>query len=280
MKKVAILYICTGKYTVFWKKFYLSYEKYFLPETEKHYFVFGDGQSLFDEENNERIHKKRIEHSPWPLPTLLRYWYFSQYSEELSQYDYIFLMNANVICTDYVLEKEYLPNVKYGENLVFTKHPGYEGMEAIYCPYERRKECRAYVSYNRGKQYVFGAMNGGTSSAYLEMVEIINNWAIDDLKRGIIATWHDESYVNKYIVNRNDYKLLSIKYCYPEGWEQQAECKILGLNKAKVLNVAEIKDSEKKETKAGFGKKIKNRYMQYRNKYYPRIRKIIDAIGE
>lgn len=29
MNKVAVLYICTGKYDVFWKDFYISYEKYF-----------------------------------------------------------------------------------------------------------------------------------------------------------------------------------------------------------------------------------------------------------
>ena len=42
MNKVAVLYICTGKYDVFWKDFYISYEKYFLPDCEKHYYVFTD----------------------------------------------------------------------------------------------------------------------------------------------------------------------------------------------------------------------------------------------
>lgn len=47
MNKVAVLYICTGKYDVFWKDFYISYEKYFLPDCEKHYYVFTDAWQKF-----------------------------------------------------------------------------------------------------------------------------------------------------------------------------------------------------------------------------------------
>lgn len=42
--KIAILYICTGKYNVFFRDFYSSSEKYFLPNCEKTYFVFSDNQ--------------------------------------------------------------------------------------------------------------------------------------------------------------------------------------------------------------------------------------------
>lgn len=44
MKKIAILYICTGKYDIFWEDFYKTSEKYFLNNSEKHYFVFTDAQ--------------------------------------------------------------------------------------------------------------------------------------------------------------------------------------------------------------------------------------------
>lgn len=45
--RIAILYICTGKYNVFWDGFYKSSEKFFLKdEAEKEYFVFTDNMDL------------------------------------------------------------------------------------------------------------------------------------------------------------------------------------------------------------------------------------------
>lgn len=45
-KKVAILYIATGRYTVFWDYFYQSAESNLLRECKKHYFVFTDNKEL------------------------------------------------------------------------------------------------------------------------------------------------------------------------------------------------------------------------------------------
>ena len=36
--KVGILYICTGKYIVFWEEFYKSCQKYFLTLIPQHYY--------------------------------------------------------------------------------------------------------------------------------------------------------------------------------------------------------------------------------------------------
>lgn len=43
---VAILYIATGRYTVFWKYFYRSAEKHLLPNSNKHYVLFTDNLAL------------------------------------------------------------------------------------------------------------------------------------------------------------------------------------------------------------------------------------------
>lgn len=278
-EKAAILYICTGKYTVFWKEFYLSYEKYFLPDTEKHYYVFCDGQALYGEAENRRIHKFYLEHTPWPLPTLLRFWVFTGKRDELGRFDYIFLMNANVVCRDYVREAEYLPDAGKGERLVFTLHPGYAKEKPIYFPYERRKQSRACVPYNRGIHYVFGAMNGGVAKAYLDMLDTLNECVIEDLKKGVIPIWHDESYINKYILDRHDYKLLTLEYCHPQGWANEDGCKILGLDKARILDVTSIKEpSPETDMPVNIYKKLRRRACAYRDKIYPHIRKAIDAL--
>ena len=48
---VAILYIATGRYTVFWDYFYKSAEKYLLPNCDKHYVLFTDNIELLNKQS-------------------------------------------------------------------------------------------------------------------------------------------------------------------------------------------------------------------------------------
>ena len=82
---IAILYICTGKYSVFWKEFYRSMEKYFLRNSEVEYFVFTDADKLYDEEKNARIHRIRQENLGWPGNTLFRFRMFVSIKEKLER---------------------------------------------------------------------------------------------------------------------------------------------------------------------------------------------------
>lgn len=40
MATIGMLYICTGKYTVFWPEFYETFSRNFLPGCKKEYFIF------------------------------------------------------------------------------------------------------------------------------------------------------------------------------------------------------------------------------------------------
>ena len=46
MTKVGMLYICTGKYTVFWPEFYRTFNETFLPNCEKEYVVFTGAPAI------------------------------------------------------------------------------------------------------------------------------------------------------------------------------------------------------------------------------------------
>ena len=95
---VAVLYICTGKYSIFWEEFYRSMEKYFLKQPEVEYFVFTDADKLYDEERNVKIHRIRQENLGWPGNTLFRFHMFVSIKEKLEDYDYLFFLNANTVC--------------------------------------------------------------------------------------------------------------------------------------------------------------------------------------
>ena len=72
MSRIAVLYICTGEYSVFWKDFYNSFEEKFLVDHDKEYFVFTDAENLFGTAN-KRIHLIYQENLGWPGNTLFRF---------------------------------------------------------------------------------------------------------------------------------------------------------------------------------------------------------------
>jgi len=210
--RISILYICTGKYTIFWEKFYNSCENYFLPNTEKHYFVFTDGQINI---NNERIHRIDQKNLGWPGNTLYRFKMFLGICEQLSVFDYIFFFNANCEFMEFIGD-EFLPSEK--EEIIVVQHPGFFKNKPDELTYDRNPKSLAYIPFGQGSYYICGGINGGLSKPYMELISSLNNAVIEDDKNGIVALWHDESHINKYILT-HPHKLLSPAYCYPEGWD-------------------------------------------------------------
>jgi hypothetical protein len=238
MCKVGILYICTGKYIAFWEGFFKSYEKNFLPNCEKEYFVFTDAQRLSVGEDCPNVHRIMQEDLGWPGNTLFRFQIFRRIEEQLRKFDYLFFMNANCVCISSVTEEEFLPAI--GQFLV-VQHPGYYNRKSMQFPYDRQKNSSAYIPYGKGKCYVCGGVNGGTASEFLKAIDILSERIQADYQKGAIARWHDESQLNRYVYENMNYRLLTPAYCYPEGWTLPFEKKIMVRDKSKFFNVKEIK---------------------------------------
>ena len=241
MKKIGVLYICTGAYQVFWKDFYESFEKYFLKNSEVHYFIFSDADEIYGNGSNKRIHFNKIEAKPWPLVTLLRFHTFLSIKTELEDFDFLVFFNANMKCCMNISEDDFLPNIQQNEMLVVTQHPGYINSKKCYFPYERNKKSTAFIPYNKGRVYVIGAVNGGKTECFLAMCESLKTNIEIDLKKNYIPVWHDESQLNWYLQERCDYKLLSPSYCYPVGFDIAVEKKITGVSKSDKFDVASFK---------------------------------------
>ena len=238
--RIAILYICTGAYTAFWEGFYRSYEEKFIPEAEKHYYVFTDADSVYGEEDNPRIHRYFQENLGWPGNTLFRVRIFHPVIDELRAYDYVFYMNANIICKSVITADEFLPRK---EGLLFVAHPGEYNKRPYRHPYERNPRSRAYIPYKQldATDYVCGGINGGKADAYCDMILELEKRIDDDYERGIIARWHDESQINRYAFEHPGYKKLSPAYGYPEGWQLPFPCKLLLVEKDKVIPMPALK---------------------------------------
>lgn len=245
LKKIAILYLCTGEYIVLWNDFFRTFEQNFLTNCEKHYFVFTDAEKILYADKCNRIHKCKNNYVGWPLGTLMRFEIFLTIEEELQMFDYIFFMNANLRCIQNVSEEEFLLENDRLNSLIVAEQPQIVSLKKYpqYFPYERNPKSKAYIPYNLGKYYVMGAINGGKSKAYLELIHTLQKNIQIDLDNKITAVVLDESHLNRYIVNRNDVKVLSPAYCnfHNHNYEE----KIILEEKGKYFDVKAIKKFKK-----------------------------------
>lgn len=241
MTKVAILYICTGKYLAFWQDFYTSAEQYLLSDCEIHYFVFTDAASVYGEELNSRIHRCPQEVYPWPFATLRRFEIFLSREAELQAFDYIFFFNANAKIMSPITSEMLLPRKDHGEQLLFVQHPAFYNLPNYEYTYDRNPRSSAFIPIGFGSYYVCGGINGGESAAFLKMCRTLDIRIRKDLKKNVIALWHDESHINRYILTHRHFRLLSPSFCWPEDWDLPMSCIILIRSKAKYFDVQALR---------------------------------------
>lgn len=242
MKTVAVLYICTGAYRVFWPTFYPNFRAHFLPDCQRTFFVFTDAQDLpFADADDVRIIPQ--EALPWPYSTMQRFEAFLGQEDALKDFDYLFFANANLHCLGDLLSDELLPDAAAGQSLVAVCHKPYYGRPVQFYPYERRAASRAYIPYCAGQYYVAGGLNGGTAAAYLAMCRELRTRTREDLDHGVIARFHDESQLNRLVAeDAAPFRILGPAYCCPEETPMDGE-RIRVLQKARFLDVAAVKVS-------------------------------------
>lgn len=211
--KIAVLYICIGKYTILWPEFYESSKKYFFTKDQVHYFVFTDSEEFINSlEDKSDITCVKTQNYGWPGNTLFRFRMFLQIKEPLQCFDYIYFFNANA-CFRTEINKDVLPD---SNELVVAEHFAMRDIDPVLFEYDRNKRSQAYVPYGKeGEHYVQAAMIGGDSDTFLSMCKECSSNVEKDFRGGVVARWHDESHLNKYILGKK-IKLLPLIYIYPE----------------------------------------------------------------
>lgn len=270
--KVAILYIATGRYNIFWEHFYLSAEKLLLINCEKHYFIFTDSSEPLLGESD--LHVTRIEQQKmgWPFDTLLRFEIFLGIKDQLKEFDYVFFFNGNTEIVSQIEMADLLP-LNDNQKLVFAHQPHLFHLKKNKYTYDRNPHSLAYIPYDDGNFYFTGALNGGRVSSYLEMCEVLAKNIREDLANDIIALWHDESHLNHYALKRNDIKVLPPFFTCGETEYWKTEAKVMFSDKthyrfgghAYLRNETDQKIS-KEEWESKYGKKrarFKFRFKQY-----------------
>ena len=204
--KICILTIATNKYLQFVEKLYDDIAEKFVPGAEINCLLFTDHE-IEETSDNVRVHY--IDHEPWPMPTLKRYNYFVKEKDYILEHDYCFYLDADMRI-DAPVGEEVL------SDLVATQH-GYQSMHPKeQMSYDRNPECLAYVAPGDEVTYYAGGFNGGKTTKFMEMAEVIADRVNKDLEKDIIALWHDESHMNRYMIDNPPTLALNPEYCYAE----------------------------------------------------------------
>jgi len=233
IKKAGILYICVGEYWKFWKQFHQCSEQYFLNDTELHYYVFTDNLDLL-QNSNDRVHPIFMEAMEWPLPTLKRYFIFNMHQSKFKEMEYLFFCNANLKFVD-LISIEDLFDIK---SMFATLHPGWYGKDYRNLPFETNENSLAFVERDENSKYVCGGFNGGERSSFLKMSKVLSDAIESDLRKDVIACWHDESHFNKFFNDQQKiFNLLNPSFCSPESENLGLDKKVTVLDKDKIIGV-------------------------------------------
>lgn len=203
---IAVLYVCTGKYDVFWDEFYSSCEEYFYPRDTKEYFVFTDCARMFALKN-EKVHVYYQAKSGWPYDTLLRFNWFCSIQDRLADYDICYFVNANGKFLKEVTPEQ-IPYPTDEAPMILSIHVNvYDDTAGKSFTPERNPLSTACVPEGTYCRAHSGGFFGGRSSEFLKMCRELRDRIAADQSNGIIAIWHDQSHLIKYATETPHYNI-------------------------------------------------------------------------
>ena len=214
---VGLCIMATGRYSQFVEPLLASARKNFCTNSNVTYFIFTDGQ-IPVAPDVVRIEQKRLG---WPYDTMMRMDVYAKHRDAYKNIDYLFATDADMRFVNTVGE-EIL------HDLVGTQHPGFLNKMGSY---ETNKKSKAFVKLKNAKLYYAGGFWGGKTNEVLKMCDEITRRIRIDLKKKIIAVWHDESHLNRYFIDHPPTNTLSVSYCYPESWNLPYIKRLVALDK-------------------------------------------------
>ena len=265
--KIAVMYICTGKYERFWDEFYRTSEKFFYPAIDKHYFVFTESRRVMDQKlpNVSYIYQKKIG---WPYDTLLRFHWFAMVQDQITQYDFCYYCNANSVFVGEVTP-ELIPLPTAEQPLLLWCHTAhYDDYSSNDITTEQNPESTAYIGPDVTCRQHGGGFFGGTGEAFLKMTLELRDNIQADLDKGIIAVWHDQSHIIKYGAEHVHMEVARDLICQEERSPVDGKCLMIFLAKDKNGGIDNLREN---------GWKPRARHAVI--KIYHRVLKTADAVG-
>lgn len=213
----------TGRYIEFLPDFYASCRRFFLPDVPKHFFVMTDASCGCDAD----LTVVPTEHRPWPYSTLLRFRYVSELGARLHPYSHVIALDVDTrVCSEIGRDLFF----GHDKPLFGVQHPGFVWKRGSFETDVR--STAAVGTRDNLSTYWAGGMWGGKVAHVLYLATELSRRIDDDLSRGVIAVWHDESHLNKFFIeNRSQVHRFDPGFMYPESWRLPYKKRILALDK-------------------------------------------------
>ena len=204
--KICILTIATNKYIQLVERLLDNIEENFLNGHEIRCLLFTDHEV----ETSDNVRVCQIDHEPWPMPTLKRFNYFIKEKDWILEHDYCYYLDVDMGIVDKVGDEVL-------SDLVATMHPYQSFYPKQDRSYDRNSKSLAYVPVGEEPEnYYAGGFNGGSTKRFLEMAEVLADRVTKDLENDVIALWHDESQMNRYLIDNPPTLSLTPSYCFAE----------------------------------------------------------------
>jgi glycosyltransferase involved in cell wall biosynthesis len=233
-KKLAINFIGTGSYLKFFPKYYETIMEYFVPECEKDFFVFTDGELGDDIPDNIKIipisEKFEAEKSDYlsnnwynlmynSVGGLRRFGEIKKIESQLKEYDWYIYFDADMYCCSEVISYEDF----FNDDKPFfgVQHPTYSSNWKKfngYLPFERNSKSLSCVNPDEEMDdvYLQGCIWGGKIPEIFSLIDELDLRIKKDLQNDVMAKAHDESHLNKYrIENYDKFHILNSAFAKP-----------------------------------------------------------------
>ena len=222
---VALHLIATNAYTQFLDRIVKSAKKYFFPALRRHIVIYSDdtttAERLRQAHPTIEFHFKQIQHEPWPFVTLKRFEYFSSMKLNV---DYSFYIDVD---SEFIgeLDNSFLP-----QWFAATEHPLPDQRGST----EKNNASRAYLPIIVDT-YFCGGFFGGHQNHFMHISTLLASRIQDDMKRRVMASWHDESHLNWYLYYHKPSTIFYKPFAVAESYTTaMPDSKIIFLDKKKI----------------------------------------------
>ncbi len=205
---LGILIVATNKYRVYVEPLISSLEEHFCQKNKKTYHIFTD-QDIVLPGVHHRIFK--IEHHPFPYPTLYRFHFFDRYMDQIEGQQLIYIDADSLISN--TIGTEIIDKAVVVQHYWFYSKPG---------TFDGNNRSTAYVAHATGKNYYGGSFFSFNRNMFVNMTHTCKAMVDQDMANNVMPLWHDESVLNRYMLDHPPSRVLSPSYHFPQSQIKEA----------------------------------------------------------
>lgn len=165
-----------------------------------------------------------IESLGWPHAALARHDLIATHIDQCSG-KIVCYLDADTVFRSMTAYEDFEIELKTTQPIATVLHPGYFRRSLLFRalehlptgPWERNKQSSAFVPRVHRRNYVCSGVFFGERLAIKKMCEEVRELITKDQQIGYVAKWHDESYLNAWIAEK-DIRRLPPEWAFAEGY--------------------------------------------------------------